>query len=169
MSQTGHWAWLYFCEDSVSSSFFPFTYSPSIIQFSWSSSKTGVTHLTVPSPTGVTKWLCQGTQTNLTTGSFVLWVKVSVRCNSWNMSLLTTGKQTHMKCGATWLELVSQTQNTELKLQQITRVFVNTDPTWSMTYCYMKYTGDCTGIAWYTSRERSIFAQHQKKKILIFF
>lgn len=35
----------------------------------------------------------------------------------------------------------------KLKIEQITRVFVNTDPTWSMTYCYMKYTGDCTGIA----------------------
>lgn len=138
--------------------------SPTVlVSFSRPSYKTGATPLSVPSPTGVTKWIYQGTRTNLTTGNFVLWVPVSVRCNSSNMSLLTTGKQTHMKCGATWLELVLQTQNTELKIQQLTRVFVNTDPTWSMTYCYMKYTGDWTGIAWYTGMEKSIFAQHPKK------
>lgn len=25
----------------------------------------------------------------------------------------------------------------------------------------MKHTGDCTGIAWHTGMEKSIFAQHQ--------
>lgn len=56
-----------------------------------------------------------GHKQNLTTGTFVLWVPVSVRCNSLKMSLVTTGRRTHMKGGATRLELVLQAQHTELK------------------------------------------------------
>lgn len=72
----------------------------------------------------------------------------------------------HMKCGAT--RLVSQTQNTEL-MRSWSHIFVETDPTRSMTYCYMKQTGDCTSIAWYTAMEKSIFAQHQKPHPNFFF
>lgn len=46
-------------------------------------------------------------------------------------------------------------QRKKLKKQQITCVFVNTDPTWSLTYCYIKYTGDWAGIAWHTGMERA--------------
>lgn len=81
---------------------FPFFPQYPIICFSC---ETGATYLIIPLSTGIS---------------------APVRSNSLNRSHLTAGKQTHMKCGAMWLEVLLETENTEVKL---TRVFVNPDPT----------------------------------------
>lgn len=92
--------------------FSPLAYGPIIVQLLHVRL---VSHLQLsphPVSQSVFPW---GHKPNLTTGTFVLWVPVSVRCNSLKMSLITTGRGTHMKGGATRLELVLQAQNTELK------------------------------------------------------
>lgn len=147
-----------------------FLSSPTVpVSFSCSSPKSGVTPVTAPHPplshsefprghkqTSQLEPLCFESQ-------FLSGVKYVPPNNS-----PQGNKHTHIHAHTRNVEprdwiLSRRHRNTELKIQQITCVFVNTDPTWSMTYCYMKYTGDCTSIAWYTGMEKSIFAQHQTK------